>query len=374
MLTNLNSFREHNSEADGNDGLLSTKRLTDVFSERSREYINENNLFVMRFNEIPNSIQEVRIDCKKANKWFFDTFKSEIKDMHYNKRYYNGSKQAEYDDVFYFIYDDLLVDFDINSSIVRFLFRKTDIILVEDLISRIKKFKDKRGKNKPMISLLVSSPITGLDVKPMEITKPNFKIDDNYNDDFKETHQIILKRLSKKNDKGLVLLHGLPGTGKTSYIRHLCATLKKQIIFLSPSMAEAMTDPGLISLLIDNPNSIFVIEDAENIITDREKNGNSPVSALLNISDGLLSDCLNIQIICSFNTPLSKVDSALLRKGRLIAKYEFKELSTDKAQKLSDQLGFNTKIEQPMTLTAIYNQDEKEFAVVRSNSKIGFRS
>ena len=225
-----------------------------------------------------------------------------------------------------------------------------------------------------MISLLVSSPMTGLDVKPMEITKPNFKIDDNYNDDFKETHQIILKRLSKKNDKGLVLLHGLPGTGKTSYIRHLCATLKKQIIFLSPSMAEAMTDPGLISLLIDNPNSIFVIEDAENIITDREKNGNSPVSALLNISDGLLSDCLNIQIICSFNTPLSKVDSALLRKGRLIAKYEFKELSTDKAQKLSDQLGFNTKIDQPMTLTAIYNQDEKEFAVARSNSKIGFRS
>lgn len=374
MLTNLNSFHEHNSDADGNDGLLSTKRLTDVFSERSREYINENNLFVMRFNEIPNSIQEVRIDCKKANKWFFDTFKSEIKDMHYNKRYFNRSKQAEYDDVFYFIYDDLLVDFDINSSVVRFLFRKTDIILVEDLICRIKKFKDKRGRNKPKISLLVSSPITGLDVKPMEITKPNFKIDDNYNDDFKETHQIILRRLSKKNDKGLVLLHGLPGTGKTSYIRHLCATLKKQIIFLSPSMAEAMTDPGLISLLIDNPNSIFVIEDAENIITDREKNGNSPVSALLNISDGLLSDCLNIQIICSFNTPLSKVDSALLRKGRLIAKYEFKELSAKKSQKLSDQLGFNTIIEKPMTLTAIYNQDEKEFAVVRSNSQIGFRS
>ena len=96
MLTNLNSFHEHNSEADGNDGLLSTKRLTDVFSERSREYINENNLFVMRFNEIPNSIQEVRIDCKKANKWFFDTFKSEIKDMHYNKRYYNGSKPVSH--------------------------------------------------------------------------------------------------------------------------------------------------------------------------------------------------------------------------------------------------------------------------------------
>ena len=56
-------------------------------------------------------------------------------------------------------------------------------------------------------------------------------------------------------------------------------------------MAGAITDPGLISILFDNPNSIFVIEDAENIIVDREREGHSPVSALLNISDGLLSDC-----------------------------------------------------------------------------------
>jgi len=57
---------------------------------------------------------------------------------------------------------------------------------------------------------------------------------------------------------------------------------------------------------------------------------------LLNISDGLLYDCLNIQIICSFNIDIIKVDSALLRKGRLIAKYEFKELEVAKAQALSD--------------------------------------
>jgi len=83
---------------------------------------------------------------------------------------------------------------------------------------------------------------------------------------------------------------------------------------------------GLISILLENPNSIFVIEDAENIIVDREKDRHCPVSALLNISDGLLSDCLNIQVICSFNTDISKVDGAIMRKGRLIAKYEFKEL------------------------------------------------
>ena len=126
-------------------------------------------------------------------------------------------------------------------------------------------------------------------------------------------------------------------------------------------MANALTNPDLLSILIDNPNSIFVIEDAENIVIDREQNGSSPVSALLNISDGLLSDCLNIQIICSFNTDLSKVDSALMRKGRLIAKYEFKALEVAKAQHLSDKLGLKTKILAPTILTDIYNQNENDF-------------
>jgi hypothetical protein len=137
-------------------------------------------------------------------------------------------------------------------------------------------------------------------------------------------------------------------------------------------MASAITNPGLLSILIENPNSIFVIEDAENIVVDREQQGNSPVSTLLNISDGLLADCLNIQIICSFNTDISKIDAALMRKGRLIAKYEFKELEIEKAQQLSNKLGFDKTINTPMTLTAIYNQDEKDFQQTIKRNAIGF--
>ena len=206
----------------------------------------------------------------------------------------------------------------------------------------------------------------------MIVSKSKLKIEQNYNDDFKEIHQIILKRLSKKNDKGLVLLHGKPGTGKTSYIRYLITVLKKNIIFLPPSMASAITNPDLMAILIDNPNSILVIEDAENIVVDRETDGQSQVSALLNISDGLLSDCLNIQIICTFNTDISKIDNALLRKGRLIASYEFKELEVEKARHLSEKIGFQNKVNEPMTLSAIYNQNEKDFTRIKKGKRIGF--
>lgn len=347
--------------------------LSEIFAERNGSYLNEFTLFLAYFNTIPNFINEINIDCRKANKWFLETYKNDIKDFHFDKRYFDCKKRAELDDIFYILEDDLIVDFDTNQSTVRFLFRKTPIEKVENIIHGIQKFRERKTRRKPEISLLVCSKL-GITTKSLEITKPKLNIGDNYNDDFIEIHQTILKRLSKKNDKGLVLLHGKPGTGKTSYIRYLISSLKKDVIFLPPNMASAITNPDLISVLIENPNSVFVIEDAENIVVDREKDGHSPVSALLNISDGLLADCLNIQVICSFNTDISKVDTALMRKGRLIAKYEFKELEVAKAQTLSKKLGFVSNINNPMTLTAIYNQEEMDFQQSLKYDRIGFKS
>jgi len=347
--------------------------LSNIFIDRTRSYLNEKHLFVAKFNQIPNFINEIKINCKKANLWFADNYQGEIKDSHFARIYYGEKRRAEIDDIFYFLYDDLMVYFDTQASIVRFLFRNTDIIKVEAVIQEIKKFKERKSINSSEISLLVHTD-NGIETKGMKITRPKLSIADNYNDDFKQIHQTILKRLSKKNDKGLVLLHGKPGTGKTSYIRFLISLVKKRVIFLPPNMAYTLTNPNLISILLYNPNSIFVIEDAENIAVDREKNGNSPVSALLNISDGLLSDCLNIQVICSFNTDISKIDNALMRKGRLIAKYEFKELDVPKAQALSTKLGFKTLFDSSMTLTAIYNQEELDFQQVKRCNSIGFKA
>jgi len=347
--------------------------LSELFTARTGTYVNDFTLYISYFNNIPNLIEEVRIDCKKALNWFTEAYRADIKDLYFTKRYLReNDKNPEYDDICYILFDDLIVNFDTNCSNVRFLFRNTEFSKIENIISEIKRFKKRSPKRTPLISLLINTG-NGVETEPMRISKPKLNIEDNYNDDFKDVHQTIIKRLSKQNDKGLVVLHGKPGTGKTSYIRYLISSVKKGVIFLPPNMARALTDPDLISLLIKNSNSIFVIEDAENIVIDREKDGNSPVSALLNISDGLLSDCLNIQIICSFNTDLSKVDNALLRKGRLIAKYEFKELEVSKAQALSDKLGFASKFNSSRTLTDIYNQEEKEFQQNINRNSIGFR-
>ena len=347
--------------------------LSAVFLGRERSYLNYRSLFVAYFGQIPNSISMKGVDCAQSIEWLENELTDEIKENFYAKKKSGNSRPDKIYEKYYLLFDDLLLLFDFEEKTARILFKNTDERKVEAVIQQLQVFQKKKRAKNPELHLLVSTNY-GLDLKGLQITKPKLKIADNYNDDFIEIHKTIHKRLSKKNDKGLVLLHGKPGTGKTSYIRYLISSLKKKVIFLPPNLASAITNPELLSVLIDEPNSVFVIEDAENIIIDREIEGSSPVSALLNLSDGLLSDCLNIQIICSFNTDLSKVDSALLRKGRLIAQYEFKELETEKAQKLSDKLGFRTAIIKPMTLTDIYNQEEMNFENSKGRVSIGFTS
>ena len=139
-------------------------------------------------------------------------------------------------------------------------------------------------------------------------------------------------------------------------------------------IARNLESPALISLLIDNPNSVLVIEDAEDLITSRETNLNSGISMLLNLTDGLLGESLGIQVICTFNTQIGNIDKALLRKGRLMAMYDFKPLAPNKANQLLNELNAHDHFtQQPMTLAEIFNIQEEGFEFSKSRKqKIGF--
>ena len=179
----------------------------------------------------------------------------------------------------------------------------------------------------------------GLTIRDFKISAgETFDIGNNYNDDFQEINKKIIKDLSIKNNKGLVLLHGKPGTGKTTYIKHLCEKIDKQIIFVPPMMSLALADPGFVPFLMKHPNSVIIIEDAENVVKDRSLHSNGDaISNILNITDGILGECLSIQIVATFNTDRTQIDSALTRKGRLLAEYKFEELCLKKTNKYKEQ-------------------------------------
>lgn len=231
----------------------------------------------------------------------------------------------------------------------------------------------KSPKNKSDINL-VKSEMGHMDTEEYDLFAPEIDLELNYGKSFLNIHDTIIKRLNTPNDKGIILLHGEPGTGKTSYLKYLAKLIEnKEILFIPPSMAEMLSEPTIIPFLLSHKNSILIIEDAERVISDRETNGSvSGVSNILNITDGILGDCLGIQIIATFNMKREKIDHALLRKGRLIAEHKFDKLNVEETNILLKHLGKDHVVNEGMTLADIYNIDVEVFKTQNKQSKIGF--
>ncbi|MBI1779903.1 MAG: AAA family ATPase [Sphingobacteriales bacterium] len=335
----------------------------------TNSYLDGKALYMYCFNSIPCISFINHINGEKAFEAVKEKYSTMIQSVHSSRYHERKKKRMEFDETVIVLNNQCVLEF--NSRYCEILHNYSSNEFVEELIQLLKTFKEKQRRKPLEINLIVKSG-SYMELKAMEIKRTKLDLDLYYEDDFKETDEIIRKRLNQKNDKGIVLLHGLPGTGKTTYLRYLIGKINKRVMFLSPNIAGSLVDPEFIDLMVDNPNSVVIIEDAENIIMDRRSNSNSAVSNLLNISDGLLADFLNVQLICTFNNSLTLVDSALMRKGRLIAKYEFGKLSVIKAQRLSNHLRMNNTITKPMTIAEIANPGEKEHYTGRTEI-IGFK-
>jgi len=246
---------------------------------------------------------------------------------------------------------------------VHFLYDLKDTEAEQWIIETNHSLRTKFGVQKqPSFKVLVVGSDGGFytdDINTVDFQSVN--IDELYNDDFFEIDQIISDSM-ENTGSGMILLHGDPGTGKTTYIKHLiCKFIDKDFIFIQNDFVRDLLKPAFISFLLHNKNAILIIEDAEKVVMSREESNNdSVVSTILQLTDGLFSDFLNIKIICTFNSNIERIDKALLRKGRMIAKYKFSALSPEKTSALAKKLGFeDTK--GSLTLADIFGLDSRGF-------------
>ncbi len=348
--------------------------LTEKRIEFNKDYISDEvemytqlykrfpNLYTMDLEELPDGLEEFfahknwNADDNKLEHWKFD--KIEQKD--------------KLSVVVYQLQNDVLVYFSFDpkwtmSGGVNLLYSSAK---GEAMVKEIKNFiLESKNLNKNG-TYLVSSHFGSLQFKKVSITREQknneYDLYSLYNDDFVKYDELIQQSL-QTYQKGIILLHGKPGTGKTNYLKHLIQTTQRDVIFLTSEMVGSLTDPELLNNLLQKKGSVLIIEDADEVIMARENQGNkSAVSTLLNISDGILSQLLNMTVICTFNTDIAKVDSALIRKGRLICKYEFKDLTKEKTSAL-----LGREVKEGMCLTDIMNLESESF--VNEKQKIGFK-
>jgi hypothetical protein len=207
---------------------------------------------------------------------------------------------------------------------------------------------------------------------------------DNYRPEVLKSFDKIVEDLKSKDPLGrLAIFSGPTGTGKTYLVRALLDTLPNVMFLLLPSnMTSSMSGPEILAALIsasednkcdcpacsdkeDNdwvPFDQFytkpgqpelphisnhskqrtialVIEDADNCLVNRESENVSAISAVLNLSDGIIGNCLDLRIICTTNQDVGRIDSALLRRGRLSQHIEVNLLDVDHAQKVYQKVG-----------------------------------
>jgi len=345
---------------------LTGKRTANIFEHH---YLESKAFYMYCFRAIPCTTYIDDIDISKAFSYVQNNYGDSIVDTYQSCHFNRDAGRQEFNKTIFVLKSKVVIE--LAGQYAKVLHPANQYDFADRLLNKLNDYRLPEKKEDFEINIITYSN-SGLDLKRLDIKPAALDLGMYYNDDFKEIDSIIRQRLNQQNHKGIVLLHGLPGTGKTTYLRHLIGELKKKVLFVSPSVASNLMNPEFIDLLIDNQNSILIIEDAENIMMDRRYNSDSSVSNLLNLSDGLLSDCLSVQVICTFNSSLDLIDSALMRKGRLIAKYEFGKLGVEKAQRLSKQLGFDTVIKQPMTIAEIANQHDREYRV-KKTEVAGFR-
>jgi hypothetical protein len=157
----------------------------------------------------------------------------------------------------------------------------------------------------------------------------------------------------------LVLLHGAPGTGKTTALRTLARewrTWCQADCVLDPEIL--FSDPGyLMDVVIGHDTGesaarwrLLLLEDCDDLIReDAERPASQPLSRLLNLTDGMLGQGRQVLVAMTSNQDLRRLHPAVTRPGRCLAHVEIGPLSPAEAGPL---LGH--PVDRPVTLAELH--------------------
>lgn len=222
---------------------------------------------------------------------------------------------------------------------------------------------------------LVSSDDTGFHDNIMN--GPTDKVElTQFNEDL--PHEIILEALNS-NKSGILIFHGAPGCGKTSYIKYLIASnpnLNFSYVSVKKLIDQQNEEKFTDYVITSEDNLIIVVEDCEKLLQSRGYgSSNTTISDILNISSGLIGDQTKTKFIFTFNNSLTTIDDAILRPGRLKCIYEFGPLKGERLKRLLNKLEIDPKnydLDEGESIANLFNKNSVKWCKEAKKKKIGF--
>ena len=179
---------------------------------------------------------------------------------------------------------------------------------------------------------------------------------------------------------GLSILRGKPGTGKTSFLRHLIFKhAETHRFYYLPVDSFGLLQSKMAAFLererrrFKEAVLVLVLEDAEQLLLDRRGFRDGLASSLLNFTDGFVGDMVKAHLVCTINSEVKDLDEAVLRPGRQRFFHEFDLIDHRRACALAEKLGISLAEERAYSLAEIYHfKDLANTDGMAKHAQIGF--
>lgn len=182
-------------------------------------------------------------------------------------------------------------------------------------------------------------------------------------DNYTQTVCSSMEALLPLRDLGsgrLIIWSGKPGTGKTYCIRALLNEWKDRYLCVVVLDSEAFLDNpyyyySVMGDMAEEKPLLFVLEDsADGLLQESRAFKGSRVSAILNMTDGLLSQGREDLFLVTFNEQIRELDPAVVRPGRCLMQLQFDALSAEQSLAWMGERGSFSIEDREHTLAELY--------------------